>query len=66
MTVDRWSGGQDYEAYIGRWSRAVADPFLEWLAIPAGSNWVDVGCGTGALSGSILRHAAPAAIYHPA
>jgi SAM-dependent methyltransferase len=62
VAVDRWMGADDYEAYVGRWSRPVSDQFLEWLAIPAGRNWVDVGCGTGALSGAILSLAAPAAV----
>jgi SAM-dependent methyltransferase len=62
VAVDRWTGGDDYEAYVGRWSRPVAEQFVEWLAIPAGGNWVDVGCGTGALSGEILRRSAPAAL----
>ena len=62
MAGDRWTGGDAYEAYVGRWSRPVADQFLEWLAIPADRQWVDVGCGTGALSGAILGLAAPAAV----
>src|SRR5690606_8890831 len=35
---------------------------LAWLRVPAGSRWLDVGCGTGALSQTILHLAAPAAI----
>ena len=62
MTIDRWTGGEEYEGFIGRWSRPVADQFLEWLAIPADRHWVDVGCGTGALSELILSRAAPAAV----
>ncbi|MEA2609893.1 MAG: hypothetical protein QOJ75_2136 [Chloroflexota bacterium] len=62
MTVDRWTGGEDYEGFIGRWSRPIADQFLEWLAIPAGRRWVDVGCGTGALSGSVLGQSDPDAV----
>jgi SAM-dependent methyltransferase len=62
MPVDRWSGGDDYEAYVGRWSRLVAREFLAWLSIPSGRRWVDVGCGTGALSSAILDGAAPASV----
>ena len=62
MAVDRWSGGDDYEAYVGRWSRAVAAGFLEWLSIPPGGRWVDVGCGTGALSAAILERTDPASV----
>ncbi len=65
MTVprERWSGGDAYEAYIGRWSRKVAPRFVDWLAIPPGARWMDVGCGTGALTGAILRAAPLRARY---
>lgn len=52
-----WDDGSDYEAYVGRWSRKVAPRFLEWLDIEDGLDWVDLGCGAGALSQSILSHA---------
>jgi SAM-dependent methyltransferase len=60
--ADRWSAGAAYEPYVGRWSRLVAREFLDWLAVPAGVRWVDVGCGTGALTDTILQRAAPAQI----
>ena len=56
---DKWSAGEAYEPYVGRWSRPVAAEFLEWLAVPAGARWIDVGCGTGALGETILDRAAP-------
>jgi SAM-dependent methyltransferase len=59
---DSWASGDKYEPYIGRWSRLIAREFLNWLAIPAGSQWLDVGCGTGALSQTILQFAEPAKI----
>lgn len=59
---DVWASGEAYESYIGRWSRAVAREFLAWLDVPAGRAWLDVGCGTGALSRSILQDADPKAI----
>ena len=59
---DAWASGDKYEPYIGRWSRLVAREFLKWLAVPAGSQWLDVGCGTGALSQTILQFAEPANI----
>ena len=59
---DNWANGDMYERYIGRWSRLVAREFLNWLAVPAGSQWLDVGCGTGALSQTILQLAEPAQI----
>ena len=54
-----WGNTAAYEAYIGRWSRVVAQAFLEWLALPAGRAWLDVGCGTGALTQAILAAADP-------
>jgi len=57
-----WASGDAYEPYVGRWSRLVARTFIAWLAVPPGSHWLDVGCGTGALSGTVLETAAPAAV----
>ena len=59
---DNWANGNLYERYVGRWSRPVARKFLEWLAVPAGQKWLDVGCGTGALSQTILEFSDPAHI----
>lgn len=57
-----WSSGDAYERYVGRWSRRIAVEFLAWMAIPSGRRWLDVGCGTGVLTETILAHHAPAAI----
>lgn len=57
---DNWTAGDSYEGYMGRWSRLVAREFINWLAVPAGGNWLDVGCGTGALSQTVLQLAEPA------
>jgi len=59
---DRWERGDPYERYIGRWSRLVAPRFLSGLGMPGGLRWLDVGCGTGALTAAILDHAAPASV----
>lgn len=59
---DNWANGNLYELYVGRWSRPVAREFLQWLAVPAGGQWLDVGCGTGALSQTILEVSEPAGI----
>jgi SAM-dependent methyltransferase len=55
-----WSVGDVYEAYVGRWSRRVAEAFLRWLDLPPGRHWLDVGCGTGALTATILALEDPA------
>jgi SAM-dependent methyltransferase len=57
-----WAAGDLYEPYVGRWSRRVAQEFLQWLAMPAGKDWLDVGCGTGALTQTVLEHADPRSI----
>lgn len=57
-----WASGAAYEPYVGRWSRLVAREFLAWLAVPPERRWVDVGCGTGALSATILAVAQPSTV----
>jgi len=52
-----------YERFMGRWSRAVAPVFLDWLAPPRRASWLDVGCGTGILAETVLEFCAPAAVY---
>jgi SAM-dependent methyltransferase len=59
---DTWTSGAAYEPYVGRWSRLVAREFLAWLAVPPGARWLDVGCGTGAITQTILAQADPAAV----
>jgi SAM-dependent methyltransferase len=54
--------GAAYEAYVGRWSRRVAERFLPWLEVPRGADWVDVGCGTGNLTRAILEFEDPSSV----
>ncbi|MFG3152271.1 class I SAM-dependent methyltransferase [Streptomyces sp. NPDC048219] len=54
-----WADGEAYEPYIGRWSRRVADAFVRGLDVPTGARWWDVGCGTGAVTRTVLETAAP-------
>jgi trans-aconitate methyltransferase len=56
---DRWLAAEAYESFMGRWSRQVAALFLDWLATPPRMNWLDVGCGTGALSEAICSRSLP-------
>lgn len=60
--ADVWASGAAYEPYVGRWSRLVARELLAWLALPAGRRWLDVGCGSGALSQTIVETAVPAVV----
>jgi SAM-dependent methyltransferase len=57
--TERWASGDLYEPYVGRWSRLVAREFVTWLDAPAGLAWLDVGCGTGALTEAIAAGCAP-------
>lgn len=59
---DVWASGEAYEAYVGRWSRPVASEFLAWLGAPPSLRWVDVGCGTGALTEAILATQDPLSV----
>ena len=59
---DRWAAGNAYDAYMGRWSRLVAAEFLRWLGPKAGLHWLEIGCGTGALTSSIAALCEPASI----
>src|SRR5215510_5633297 len=54
--------GSAYQSFMGRWSRAAAREFLAWLAIPPSRKWLDVGCGTSALSAMILESASPSEV----
>jgi SAM-dependent methyltransferase len=59
---DRWAVGAAYEAYMGRWSRTLAKSFVDWLAVEARAHWLDVGCGTGALTAAICELGRPASV----
>lgn len=59
---DVWAAGKLYEPYVGRWSRLVAREFLAWLGVPPQKDWLDVGCGTGALSETLLEYTDPHAV----
>jgi ubiquinone/menaquinone biosynthesis C-methylase UbiE len=48
--VARFTDGEGYERFMGRWSRAAGCLFLDWLSLPSGLKWLDVGCGTGAFT----------------
>ena len=62
MGHDKWAVGDAYQAYMGRWSQRIAKAFLRWLGVPARRRWLDVGCGTGALTTTILTEVDPAEV----
>lgn len=59
---DAWSAGDSYNRYMGRWSRQIAPLFLDWFDAQAGADWLDVGCGTGALSAAIVARCSPRSV----
>jgi trans-aconitate methyltransferase len=61
-STDRWAAGDAYEAYMGRWSRRVADEFVHWLTPQRAAHWLEVGCGTGALTSAICRLCEPSSV----
>jgi SAM-dependent methyltransferase len=56
---DAWESGDPYDLFMGRWSRLVARSFLDWLSPSFGMKWLDVGCGSGALSEVVINQFEP-------
>ena len=44
------AGGEGYELVMGRWSRRLAQPFLDFSGFADDEQVLDVGCGTGSLT----------------
>jgi ubiquinone/menaquinone biosynthesis C-methylase UbiE len=57
-----FTDGEAYERFMGRWSRAAGEVFIDWLALPKGLNWLDVGCGTGVFTALLIERCAPARV----
>ncbi|MDM0075861.1 class I SAM-dependent methyltransferase [Variovorax sp. J2P1-59] len=47
--------GDAYEKVMGRWSRQLALPFLDFVGTAEGDRVLDVGCGTGHLTFAVAR-----------
>jgi len=60
--ADSWAAPDAYNRFMGRWSRLVAEQFIQWLSLPPGGNWLEVGCGTGALTQVICLRGEPGSI----
>jgi len=55
-------GADGYEATMGRWSRRLAAPFLDFSGVPSHGRVLDAGCGTGSLTLALASHPGPVAI----
>lgn len=54
--------GDGYELTMGRWSRRLAEHFIDFAGVADGENVLDVGCGTGSLSFALAARAPESAI----
>jgi ubiquinone/menaquinone biosynthesis C-methylase UbiE len=61
-TATVFNAADDYERFMGRWSRAIGETFLGWLGAPRDARWLDVGCGTGAFSELIGKRCSPRSV----
>lgn len=61
-SADSWVTGDAYEAYMGRWSRRLARAFVEWMRPQHRAHWLEIGCGTGALTSTICQLCEPASV----
>lgn len=51
-----------YDQKMARASPIVGQKFLDWLSLPSGLRWLDIGCGTGLFTELVLDANAPASI----
>jgi SAM-dependent methyltransferase len=57
-----FTDGKSYGQTMGRLSRIAGAAFLDWLSLPEGLRWLDVGCGGGAFTELVLERTAPGAV----
>jgi len=50
---------EGYERIMGRWSRRLVGPFLDFVGAADGEDVLDVGCGTGCLSFAVAERCNP-------
>ncbi len=50
-----WTEAEAYEQLMGRWSRKLAPLLIEFAGVQDGDRVLDVGCGTGSLTRTLLE-----------
>jgi SAM-dependent methyltransferase len=58
-----FNDGDVYQRTMGVWSQLAGKQFLDWLALPPGLRWIDIGCGNGAFTELLVQRCAPAETY---
>jgi len=58
-TANLYEDGNAYERMMGRWSVFAGRKFLDWLDLPKGLRWLDVGCGNGSFTEVLIARCAP-------
>lgn len=55
--------GNGYELQMGRWSRRLAEPFLDFVGTANDERVLDVGCGTGSLTFALAQRCQVKQLY---
>ena len=58
----RFDDGAAYERYMGVWSQLAGQVFLDWIAPAPGLRWLDVGCGNGAFTETLVARCSPSLV----
>jgi ubiquinone/menaquinone biosynthesis C-methylase UbiE len=59
----RATDGDGYELVMGRWSRRLVGPFLDFVGTADGEAVLDVGCGTGCLTFALKDRSEPRQLH---
>jgi SAM-dependent methyltransferase len=54
-----YTDGAGFDRWTARWSEQMARDLVPWLGVRRDARWLDVGCGTGALTDAIMDVAWP-------
>jgi ubiquinone/menaquinone biosynthesis C-methylase UbiE len=57
--ISTFDDSDAYERQMGRWSKRLAEPFLDFAGLIDGDRILDVGCGNGSLTFAIANRSKP-------